>query len=188
MIPPHTLDTLEQIFLRALRETSAGIDAAQITLERQTAPAPLAQASHLLALTLSGYDFRIVVLFDFAVDETTRAFFARQFRRRESLIADEALPDALSEYVNMVCGTANRWLASETRATGMSTPFILQAECKRHIERIAPEQSLVYRVKARDLIEFELVLCICPTQGATLDLAPASVQIEEAVGGELELF
>lgn len=185
MITHRTLSTLEHTFRQALKETSSGIGA----IESQAQPESDSSGERrLLALTLSSYTFRIIVLFDFRLDASTTTFLATLFRNKERNFTERALTDALSEYVNMVCGNANRLLASESLHTGMSTPFLLETTCKKHIQKIGPEQNLVLRVKADEAVEFELVLCICTAKGTTLDLEPRPQETAETFSGELELF
>jgi hypothetical protein len=185
MITPRTLNTLEQAFRHALQETWAGISA----IDSRTLPeTDLPGERRLLALTLSSYTFRIIVLFEFCIDADMKAFLAALFRNKERNFTERALADALSEYVNMVCGNANRLLASESLHTGMSTPFVLETTCKKHIQKIGPDQTLVFRVNAEDAVQFELVLCVCAAKGTTLDLALKPRAVEETFSGELELF
>ncbi|KAF7598509.1 MAG: hypothetical protein CGU29_12435 [Candidatus Dactylopiibacterium carminicum] len=188
LITPRTLTTLEEAFRQALREISGAGQAAAPALERQTLETLDGSGERrLLTLTLSSYLFRIVLLFDFRLDAPTQAYFARLFRNGDAKLAEQALADVLSEYVNMLSGTANRLLSTEALRTGMSTPFALETHCRRHLQKLAPAECLAYRVKPAEAVAFNLILCLCVAPEATLDLATAPL-VEEVVGGELELF
>lgn len=189
MITPRTIAALEAVFERSLRETSVPSDDSRIEIGRRTAfSGPVQEKRRLLVLTISSYEFRIVVLFDFNLDAHTESYFAQLFRSPEPRIAGQALADAFSEYVNMICGTVNRLISSENRLTGMSTPFVLETSCKAHIQRIHPEQTLIFNVKIGDAMKFDLVLCLCVSNGARLDFEVDLGSQEQTVGGELEMF
>jgi hypothetical protein len=189
MISPRTIKTLEDAFSQSLRQTAALSANSNIQIRQGSLGAALpAEQRKLLALSISSYSFRIITLFEFRIDADTAAHFAKLFRQSDENISEHALADALSEFVNMICGTANRFIASDIRRTGMSTPFVLETTCRAHLQMVKPEQIRGLNVCIDDALHFDIVLGICLSKGTTLDFeVDLSVQ-EEASGGELELF
>ncbi len=189
MISARTLQSLEAAFTQALHQTLvlSAADSLQIRPGKPGSTAP-ADARKLLALTLSAGSFRIITLFEFRLDAATRAHFAGPSSPAQDGNADQRLADALAEFVNLVCGTANRLISSDCRRTGMSTPCALESSCLSHLHRLQPEQTLVLNASIGEALQFDIVLGICLSKGTSLDFDIAPAAQEEMVGGELELF
>ena len=189
MITPRTLSTLESVLNRSLKETGTLPEDDRLELVRQSAASNTTSETHrLLVLTISSYAFRIVALFEFQIDERAEVHFAKLFRSEEDRLTGQHLGDALSEYVNMVCGTINRLISSPTRQTGMSTPFGLETTCMAHIQKIKPEETLAFKATFSGGVHLDIVLCLCTAGNSTLDIEANIETQEESTSGELELF
>lgn len=188
MITARTVAALQAAFEQAVHENS-GAGQTRVSVTHGATPAQQDRTGHqLLVLTIAAQDFRIVVLFDFLPDTTTGNWFASLFHKTESCIEGQTLTDALAEYVNMVCGTANRLISTDSRRTGMSTPFVLEAGCRAHLPRIQPEHTLNLQIQAAAGMHYELLLCLCSASAISVDFDIDLRAQEETIGGELELF
>lgn len=189
MITSRTITALRSAFEQAVRENSCGgTEGVSISAAVQPRRTATPAEHQLLVLTIAAQDFRVVVLFDFCLDAATQGCMARLFHRNEERILGQTLTDALAEYVNMVCGTANRLISIDTRRTGMSTPFVLEAGCREHLPRIQPEHTLAMEVGIMPGMRYELLLCLYSAANLQVDFDINLRAQEETVGGELELF
>lgn len=188
MISPRAHAALDWLFEKSVRDTCVigPEDHCAVIRQPQIVPADEAAKRQLVVLNISSYLFRIVTLFDFDTDAATSAYLGRLVRSKESL-KDQALCDAYAEFVNMICGAVNRRLG-EAFPAGMSTPFLLENTCSRHVSLLAPARMQPFDVVINDSVRFNFTVCICMAEETVLDFDIDRSEPEDASSGELELF
>ncbi|GGP25940.1 hypothetical protein [Silvimonas amylolytica] len=186
MFTPGAIAAISQLFENALVEHSRSRPEDDVRIER--ANITTAGAGHLVVLNISSYLFRIVAVFDFGTDDASCAHMARLGRSSSLQLDGQALHDACSELVNMICGAVNRNLCTGFRHVGMSTPFVLERNCRDYLSGIKPAEVVSLAVSVNNDMQFGLTLCFCPDHSAQVDfVAPVTVE-EDTSAGELELF
>ena len=188
MITARTIAAIQSAFEQAVRENTRGsTEAIKITAFPPSLPSEQ-NGRQLFVLTIAALEFRIIALFDFRLDAASANWFARLLGQEGRPLAGHALLDAMAEYVNMVCGAANRLISDDRRRTGMSTPFPLEPASRAQIQCIGTEQTLSLQVLSPQGVGYELLLCLCSTTTANVEFELAQQPSAESVGGELELF
>ena len=133
----------------------------------------------VIVLTISSLLFRLVMILHVNDSPPARRYFSNDSENRD-------LADALSETLNLCSGAMNRELLRYFPHLGMSTPYILDSRCLKHLKQLKPEQVSCYELNIdNDAVRLHLTLCLCAY--APVDFsADMSVATEET--GELELF
>jgi len=189
MITARTTQALDEAFTRALQENSDPAHAVQVgppPLNVRTPPSR--DSRRLFVLTIAAHAFRVVVLLDFVLDAATRTYFSSLFHKHGKSVSDQEITDILSEYTNMVCGTANRMFSTTALRTGMSTPCLLEDTCSAQVRHLNPAHTSTLRVDLDARTTFSLTLCLCAADDSQIDLNLDIPAQEAASGGELELF
>lgn len=189
MITGSSIASIEWLYERAIGENSVADGEGACEMKRLPAGEVFPSAGrHLVVLTIASYAFRIVALFNFARDDATKAHMARLVRSADAAIDGHALDDAYAELVNMICGTVNRSLVDHFPHIGMSTPFVLESTCGRHLEILDPTHLQSYRISAGDAFAYYLTLCLCAPGDRKLDFHVERRAPEISSSGELEMF
>jgi hypothetical protein len=186
MFTPGAITAISQLFENALVEHSRSGPDDDVGVER--ASVTTATDGHLVVLNISSYLFRIVAVFEFGTDAASCAHMARLTRSPAPQLEGQALHDACSELVNMICGAVNRNLCTGFRHVGMSTPFVLERSCRDYLSGIAPDEIVTMAVAVNTDMQFGLTLCFCPDRTANVDFVLPPVVEEDTSAGELELF
>lgn len=139
----------------------------------------------IVVLTISSYLFRLMVLIYFTPDHSTKALLARASRIAASDMSDQAFIDAISERVNMCCGSLSRDLSRVFPHIGMSTPSIIDKECSSSLNVLNCAHIRHFKVDVNNSAHFHASICV--SDYADLDFA-VDVTIEDSSCGELELF
>jgi hypothetical protein len=188
MITARTIAAIQSAFEQAVREnTRGGTETLLITSAPPTSPSEQ-NGRQVFVLTIAALEFRIIALFDFRLDSASASWFARLLGQEGHPLAGHALLDAMAEYVNMICGAANRLISDDRRRTGMSTPFPLEPASRTQIQCIGTEQTLSLQVHSPQGIGYELLLCLASATTSRVEFELARHTSTESVGGELELF
>lgn len=190
MFTAKAVTAINGLFETAI-QNHARADAAEACVVDYVAQAPALSKDGkglLVVLNISSYLFRIVALFDFGTDQASTAHLARLVRSNESTLSGQALHDACSELVNMICGTVNRSVCSSFRHAGMSTPFILERSCAQYLAEINPSATQALAVTVNETVHFNVTICLCCAADTEVDFSVEETQLEEAESGELELF
>lgn len=188
MISPRAISSIEGVFEKSLLENANTPHQGELRkLMPEVLHAPGRPQSHLVVLGVSSYLFRIVTLFDFPADAATAAYFGERAGAGQHLEGG-ALHDACGEFVNMVCGSANRNLQTVFPHSGISTPIVLESACAKYLDALDPTHRQSYEVKIDDALNFHLTLCVCVASGSTLDFHIDLQTAENDSAGELELF
>lgn len=146
------------------------------------------QAKRFIMLTISSYDFRLIVLLHFSSDTASMKYVADCLKIASEELTIIQYQDYLSEIGNILCGSIKRWLFQSFPHLGMSTPNQLGCESLKYIESYSIDHALHLQTKAADGTEFYSSLYV--TSKSQLDFDPlALLKREEQVEmGALELF
>ncbi len=190
MITENAIAAIRGLFEKSVRENIACISENNYEI-RETMDGPVrfvAENRNLIALNISSYMFRIVVLLDCYIHAATVEHLAKILRIPDKKLEGEILSDAQGEFINLLCGAVNRNLCTEFRHVGMSTPFFLDIACSSYVSILNPTHAQSFEVAINDLSLFKLTLCTCVGNGATLNFHMHRSEQNEASTGELELF
>ncbi|GGP23101.1 hypothetical protein [Silvimonas iriomotensis] len=186
MFTPGAVTAISQLFENALIEHGRSNPQEEVEVERV---AMMDEGTgHLVVLNISSYLFRIVAVFEFGTDEASCAHMARLTRSAAPRLEGQALHDACSELVNMICGAVNRNLCTGFRHVGMSTPFVLERNCRDYLSGINPDGIVSFTATVNRDMQFGLTLCFCADRTAQVDFVLPRVMEVVADAGELELF
>jgi hypothetical protein len=189
MISQSAKAGIEWLFEKAVRANSV-CEGDSCTLVKVAAEVPTSGkvSQQLVVLTISSYLFRIVALFQFHDDAATNEQMVRMTRSQVPDLDAQALSDAYSELVNMVCGAVNRGLGVPFPHIGMSTPYILESSCANYASALEPQYLQRYEVAINDAMRFNLTICLCTGADTSLDFRIDTYEAEEESAGELEMF
>jgi hypothetical protein len=137
-----------------------------------------------VAITVSSYLFRLMVLVYFTPQASTTSYFSRANRIAASDLSDAALTDAVCEFANMSCGAMSRDLSRVFPNIGMSTPNIIDKECSSSLGRLHWGHIQHFKLEINKGMHFFASLCV--SDYADLDFLINTPPVE--VSGELELF
>lgn len=189
MISANASASLDWIFERAVCETSVLGPEDRCSVNKNAGRREQRDDSprQLVVLNISSYVFRIVALFEFDINTQTRTHLARIARNNATQLSDQAFLDACAEFVNMICGAANRKLG-ESCLVGMSTPFFLESTCAQYLSMLNPVREQSFEVVINDSVLFHFTLCICVANDAEVDFTVDRTIQEDVSQGALELF
>jgi hypothetical protein len=146
---------------------------------------PLAQAydsarpeANVIILTISSILFRLLLVFHFDEDASTRQYFVKE-------AGDASLQDVLLEVCNLCCGAVNQDLLRYFQDLGMSTPYVLSARCVPYLEGLKPDYLSSYAITINGSVRLAATVCVCAH--APIDFVADMTAVEET-SGELELF
>lgn len=146
------------------------------------------QSQRFILLTVSSYDFRLMVLLHFSVNDSSMKYVADRLKQS---VADLPLPqyyDYLSEIGNNFCGSVKRDLCQFYPHLGMSTPNQLGRESLSHVKSWPVEHEAHVKAQGADGVEFHGSIYVSAFGDLDFDFQ-VSVKQEEAVEmGALELF
>ena len=134
--------------------------------------------ANVVILTISSILFRLLLVFHFDDDASTRDYFVKD-------PAEGSLRDALLEICNLCCGAMNQDLLRYFPDLGMSTPYVLSARCLDHLEQLKPDYLTSYAMTINESVHLAATVCVCAH--AQIDFV-ADVSAAEERSGELELF
>ena len=147
-----------------------------------------AKNHRLLALSISTFMFRVVMLFDFSPAFLNAGALVKAADAVEPEIKTNAQHDAYPEFVNMVCGYVNRGLQATFRHSGMSTPFVLETGCQAYLSILEPDYVIRAEVALSDSQRMFAMLALCVADGVALDFRAETEAAADEAAGELELF
>ena len=136
-------------------------------------------SERVLVITASSFTFRLMTLFHVAVTPESRAYYGGEDA------SDGGLNEAFSEVVNLCGGAFNRELSQHVPHLGMSIPYILSAECLKHLELLKPQYLASFSITINQAVQFQVTLCMVCSAPVQI---PVVTTIAEEQTGELELF
>ncbi|VVE09297.1 hypothetical protein [Pandoraea anhela] len=192
MISAHARDSFERIFHKAARTRLARsvdtpCDIAPLaqrqsalgdTSPQESGAALTARHAHVVVLTISGIDFRMLLVLHFDEDDATKAYFLGDDQ-------DKSFRETFLEISNLCCGAINQALLGYFPDLGMSTPYVLSARCVPHLMQLKPNHLASWDITLDNSVSLAATLCVCAH--APLDFN-ADISEAQDSGGELELF
>jgi hypothetical protein len=139
----------------------------------------------IVVLTVSSYLFRLMVMFYFTPDATTKGHFARLNRVEPAEMGEQAFMDAIAECGNLCCGILNRDLGRFFPHLGMSTPNVIDKNCAAYLQKLNAGHIQHFAVDIPESPRLHVSLCV--SAYADMDFT-VSADEEEVSTGELELF
>ena len=179
MISGHAKDSFERIFFRAAqsRLTMAAGDVCEIVPLGGRSADNMPDAK-VVALTISGLVFRLLLMVHFDEDERTHQYFIKEDSQRAFL-------EVFLEICNLCSGAVNQELLQYFPDLGMSTPYVLSARCLPYLEALKPAFIASYSVTINSSVALGATICVCAH--APIDFV-AETSVVEDTSGELELF
>ena len=146
------------------------------------------QSRRFVMLTVSSYDFRLLVLLHFFENAASIKYVADRLK-----LADDDLPmpryyDYLSEIGNNFCGSVKREMCQFYPHLGMSTTNHLGRESLMHAKSWPVEHESHVQALTADGIEFYGSLYVSAFGDLDFDLQMSVKQEESVEMGALELF
>jgi len=186
VISTQAKDSIERIFYKAAqtRLPMTSGDVCEIVAIKTTDGdvtrdgRPQALTGQVVVLTISGILFRLMLLLHFNEDDSSRDYFVKDDTQ-------SAFEEIIAEISNLCCGVMNQELIRYFPDLGMSTPYMLSAQCVPHLENLKPSYLSSYAIRLGDSVHIGATLCVCAD--APIDFV-ADVNAAEESSGELELF
>lgn len=183
MISSHAKDSFERIFRKAAqsRLTLDPGDVCDITPLAQAKAEPDSNTNSngdVVVLTISSIVFRLILVFHFNEDGSTRDYFLRDG-------AERPFQEVFLEICNLCCGAVNQALLEYFPDLGMSTPYVLHARSVSHLEQLKPAYLASHAITINGSVQLAATVCVCAY--APLDFI-ADVSAVQESGGELEFF
>lgn len=177
MIGPHGKDSIERIFLAAARSRLVTDPQHGCEIVPRVGEAP--QGAHLVVLTISSMQFRLLMLLHFEDDERTQRYYVGDAAR--------SLTECFMEFGNLCCGAMNQQLVEHFPDLGMSTPYALSSECLPYLRELKPDYTQSYALTIDHEVRLGATLCVCTQTSLDFVVSAAAVEAHDSAG-ELELF
>lgn len=147
-----------------------------------------AGVQRFIMLTVSSYDFRLLVLLHFASDDATARYVADSLKLGSAELPISQYHDYLAEVSNNFCGAFKRELGPYFPHLGMSTPNQLGRESLKHVKSWPIDHELHIKAQEADGATFYGSLYVASFGELDFELVQ-QVQSEDTVEvGALELF
>ncbi|SDE23696.1 hypothetical protein [Paraburkholderia lycopersici] len=177
MIGAHAKDSIERIFFAAARTRL--VTDAQHSCEIEPRTGDAAQGDHLVVLTISSMQFRLLLLLHFEDDPRTQRYYVGDAAR--------ALTECFMEFGNLCCGAMNQQLVEHFPDLGMSTPYALSSDCLPYLRELKPDHVRSYSLTIDHDVRLGATLCVCTHTPLDFVASTAAVEVHDSAG-ELELF
>ncbi|MFP6561177.1 hypothetical protein WJ542_23145 [Paraburkholderia sp. B3] len=179
MIGAQAKDSIERIFFSAVRTRLVTDE--QHGCEISPRPAEAAQGEHVVVLTISSMQFRLLLLLHFEDDEATRQYYLGHVGD-----VQRSLTECFMEFGNLCCGAMNQQLVNHFPDLGMSTPYALSSACLPYLHELKPDYVSTYALTLDGSVRLGATLCVCSQ--TPLDFVAAQTETASEGAGELELF
>lgn len=177
MIGTQARDSIERIFFAAARTRL--VTDAQHGCEISPRAAEAAQGAHVVVLTISSMQFRLLLLLHFEDDEATRRYYLGDAQR--------SLTECFMEFCNLCCGAMNQQLVNHFPDLGMSTPYALSSQCLPYLRELKPDYVSTYALALDGGVRLGATLCVVSQTSLDFVASDMSVEAHDSAG-ELELF
>ena len=145
-------------------------------------------AKRFIMLTLSSYDFRMLVVLHFSADTAALNYAADSLKIASGELSLPQFHDYLSEVGNLLCGSIKRHLKSSYPNLGISTPNQLGSESIKYVEICAIDHAIHSMATAEDGTIFYGSLYMSSVGDFDIDPNAISTGEEIVEMGALELF
>jgi hypothetical protein len=179
MIGTQAKDSIERIFFAAAR--SRLVREPHHDCEISARPAEAAQGEHVVVLTISSMQFRLLLLLHFEDDDVTRQYYLGHMGD-----VQRSLTECFMEFANLCCGAMNQQLVNHFPDLGMSTPYALSSACLPYLRELKPDYVSTYALTLDGSVRLGATLCVCSQ--TSLDFVATQVETASESAGELELF
>lgn len=146
------------------------------------------EKQQFIMLTVSSYDFRMMVLLHFTRNASSHRYVAETLQLDPGSLEQSRYDDYLSEVGNTFCGAYKRELGKVFPYLGMSTPNLLFPECLQYIKTWPVEYETHLRAHDGDQAEFFGSLYIASSDAIDFDPQVLVSQVDEMETGALEFF
>ena len=180
MISDHAKDSFERIFRKAAQSRLPvdSYDSCEIARIGEIETVGDCRNTQVGVLTISSIAFRLLLILHFDENDSTRQYYLKEGDERP-------FQEAFLEICNLCCGAMNQALLHAFPDLGMSTPYVLDAQCLPHLRALKPGMLSSYSVTLNGSVQLAATVCVCAN--APLDFI-ADVNAVEETSGELELF
>jgi len=182
-ISPNAQSALQQMVVRAIQVSPLVQRDQTRSIEIQEQQTGM-ETDSAVVLTVSSYQFRLIMLIQYRNDLATRTHFATFNRMNVDDMGEQEFVDAIREAGNICCGNLNRDLVSTFTHVGMSTPNIVDRRCVDYLGKVAADY--VRHFEMRDAAGPPFVVTVGVNAFAPLDFSADFTEAEET--GELEMF
>jgi hypothetical protein len=145
-------------------------------------------ADRFIMLTISSYDFRLIVLLHFSSDAVSLNYVADSLKITPAELSMTQYQDYLSEVGNILCGAIKRGLFELFPHLGMSTPNQLRHESLKFVDSYKIDHAIHIKAKENDGTEFYGSLYVSAIGELDFDPATMNKKDETQEIGALELF
>ena len=150
--------------------------------------ANMIDAKKFIMLTISSYDFRLIIILHFSADTASLKYVADSLRISPAELSDTQYQDYLSEVGNILCGAIKRGLFEFFPHLGMSTPNQLRYESLKFVDSYPIDHAI--HIKANDGDGTVFFGSLYVSAVGELDFDPAAMKKKDETQeiGALELF
>ncbi len=187
MISQRAKSGFENLLHRCLEE-SLRTEAHSVWRMEPVAEPDDINAQRFFMLTVSSYDFRLMVLLHFSSDEASTKYVADSLKLGSTELPLTRYHDYLAEVGNNFCGAFKRELGQYFPHLGMSTPNQLGRESLKHVKSWPIDHDIHIKALSEEGAEFYGSLYVSSFGELDFDLVLQPKSEEAAEMGALELF
>jgi hypothetical protein len=187
MISPRAKTGFENLLHRCLEESLRTEAHAAWQLEPGAEPDDI-KVQRFMMLTVSSYDFRLMVLLHFSCDEASMKYVADSLKLGAAELPLTRYYDFIAEVGNNFCGAFKRELGHYFPHLGMSTPNQLGRESLKHVKSWPIDHEIHIKAHSEEGAEFCGSLYVSSFGELDFDLVQQSKSEEIVEMGALELF
>ncbi|MBT0571679.1 hypothetical protein KIK84_15240 [Curvibacter sp. CHRR-16] len=184
MISERAKQALNDMVLLSMRSALVGSQDTVLSLEPVPDIAPVSE-QEVVMLSVSTYQFRLMVLIYFNRDAVTRNHYAALTRVQSEHMDAQMFHDAIAERGNLCCGTLNRELGRVFEHIGMSTPNMMDSRCAEHFSLLHYGHLQHFVLHLQSGVRLRASLCV--TEYQDIDFELPTVEAPQSTG-ELEFF
>lgn len=183
MITEQAQDGFNRLLERSVRACFTGDEH---NCDIQAIAATELQGRKMAVITMSSYQFRVLLLVHFTLNTQLIQHFGAKGHLAPDQLDEATVLDLLMESCNMCCGALSRELHAFYPHIGMSTPSLLEGDSRGFVETLRTGYIRNIRVTMPNGATLCASLAVC--EQTALDFQMPEEQVEEEAAGELELF
>lgn len=187
MITRRAIDGLDRLLTRCLENSLKTEGHSNWRLESIAAP-PDVGTPHFIMLTVSSYDFQLLVLLHFASDTVSKAYVADAIKVAPAELEVARYQDFICEIGNTFCGAFKRELGQYFPYLGMSTPNLLERESLKHLRDWSIDHQSHLKAQSGDGVAFYGSLYVTTDGELDFNFQEAAKEAQAVDTGALELF
>ncbi len=186
MISQRAITGFDKIFSRSMDESLR--TEIHPAWNIQPVDAKIINARQFIMLTISSYDFRLIVLLHFSSDPVSISYVADNLKISSDELTASRYQDYLSEIGNILCGSIKRLLFQTYPHLGMSSPNRMNSESLKYINSYRIDHASHISAKSGNGPMFYGSLYISSVGNLDFDPAALTATEEKVEMGALELF